>query len=318
MGWLDRTRREEGYSLAELSVVLGAAMIIIIVLASAMDEVWVYYKHMNSFNKVDNQLMVADNYLNRGIRNSNGGYYWMPVGAFGMLYMYNHGGASTMAAEGIKLSGSSSWVRVEDADLFVNAMMEGNKYVNIIGSNGTKVANLLEIDEQKNRIKLGLIGNIEYWMNRGDVVESSRRFWYAELREGKLWIEGFGNVADGIVAFDIMYVKDDQIGYGIEQIPEPADGMITCNYDANNDNKLTVADDIDGDGNLDCIKIEEMEPQKFDAIEYWILAMMPEKAVGERESATETFVVGRKIFKIKRSRYPRLLIRRVNLKGFEL
>lgn len=313
-----RQKREIGYTLIELLVVVCTVVVIMLALASVIDVAWLYYKHMNRFNRVDNQLRVVDNYFNRGIRNSVGGFYWMPVGSLDMLYLYNYMNAVTIAVEGVKVEGGGSWVKVEDAALFAYAMMDNNKYVNVVGANGLRVALLKEVDIGGGRLSVRAVNTEGFWINRGDVIEGSRKFRYAEMRKGKMWIEGYGNVADGIIAFDFMYELGGRVGYGIVQMTEPTDALVICNYDADGDGSLTVEDDLDADGVLDCMETEGMEPQKFDAVVYWVLAALPEKENVERKSLEETFVVGRKIYRLPRSRYPRLIIRRINLRGFEI
>ncbi len=311
-------KKLNGFSLVELLVVVNACLVIMLVLASALDVVWMHYKHMNWFNRVDNQLVIVDNFIRRGIINSGGGFYWMPVGGLSMLYMYNHIGASSIVVEGKKVNNDGIWIKVEDTNLFIYALMEGGKYVNFIGDNGIKVGKVSEIDKEGNQLKVVAINNNEFWVNRGDIIEVSRTYRYAEVRNGKMWIEGLGYVADGIVAFDIMYEKGSVVGYGVVEIPNPAEGLVVCNYDADNDGQLTIKDDIDGDGILDCKDVEDMEVQKFDAIQYWILAALPKKEAKQKNSVVETFVVGRKVYNIDRSRYPRLLTRKINMKGFEI
>lgn len=311
-------KRENGYTLIELLVVVCTVVIIMLVLASAIDLVWIYYKHMNRFNRVDNQLNVVDNYFNRGIRNSIGGFYWMPVGSLDMLYLYNYMNAVTIAVEGMKVEDEGSWVKVEDAALFAYAMMDNSKYVNIVGENGLNVAQLKEVDIVGSRLNVRALNMEGFWINRGDVIEGSRKFRYAEMRKGKMWIEGYGNVADGIIAFDFMYDKGERGGYGVVQMTDPTNALVVCNYDADGDGSLTVKDDLDADGVLDCVNTEEMEPQKFVAVKYWVLAALPEKEDIEKRSVVETFIVGRKIYRLPRNRYPRLIMRRINLRGFEI
>ncbi|OGF65780.1 MAG: hypothetical protein A2Y62_04690 [Candidatus Fischerbacteria bacterium RBG_13_37_8] len=315
---MKRKNGESGYSLVELLAAGFAGLLIILALASAIEAVWIHYLHANHYNRVDNVLAVVSRYLEAGIINGSGGYFWMPVGGANMVYFYSGPGYASIAVEGKEITAEGEWIKVEDPQFFTYALMEGFTGVSIVTNSGLKSAKLLLVDSAGSRIRIAVQGTDPIWVHRGDVIEIQRKLNYLEVREEKLWIEGQGYVAEGVVGFDIMYTSKGKSGYGIVQMPDPADGYIVCNYDANSDGRLTIEDDIDADGNLDCIAHEALEPHKLDGIEYWTLAALPENEARKRNASTETFVVGRKIYTIPRNRYPKIIIKKSNYRDFEL
>jgi type II secretory pathway pseudopilin PulG len=297
---------KSGFSLLELLVAACAGTLIIIALALALEVLWVHVKQIQQYTRVDTILSVAERHVAMRIANSTGGYFWAPTGAENKVYFFSHAGVSSIIAEGKHISGDSTWVKVEDAFQFGYALLEGNSMVTITSVQGNAYTEIRGVNTDAGTIQLASQEHGDLWVNRGDTVEIMRSHCMLEIRNEQLWIAEQGSVADGVYALDIMYAGGGRNGYGIVDATDPDDGIIACNYDTNHDGQLTVADDADGDGRLDCTAFEPLEASKLDRIEYWILAVLPGSETRDRDAPAETFVAGRNIITIPRNRYPRI------------
>jgi len=311
-------RRRSGFSLIELLVAGAIGVIILIALATALDIAWIYYQEVSRYNRVDNVITVVDGYISNKVINAKGGYYWMPAGTNNLIYFYSNQGAESIATEGTEINDTGSWISIEDFEFFNYALMEGFSDVQITSREGIKSAILIDVDNISSKIKLKTINEEPIWINRGDVIEITRKFGYLEVKNEKLWSEQEGYIADGIVGIDILYTIKGKSGYGIKELTDPEESKVLCLYDANGDGMLTVDDDLNKDGNLDCIEIDPVEQTKFDGIQYWILAKLPSQEASRREAPVETFVVGRKIYQVARNYSPKILTKKINFGKFEL
>ncbi len=311
-------KSRSGFSLIELLVAGAIGVIIIIALATALDVAWIYYQEVSRYNRVDSVIAAVDRYISRKVINAKGGYYWMPTGTKDMIYFYSNQGAESISAEGQEINSSGNWLRIEDFEFFNYALMEGFTDVHITSREGIKYAILIDVDKVASKIKLKTINEEPIWINRGDIIEIARKLSYLELKNGKLWSEQEGYIADGIVGIDILYTIRGKSGYGITELTDPEYSQVVCSYDANEDGMLTVDDDLNKDSNLDCIEVEPAEQTKFDGIQYWILAKLPSEEASRREAPLETFVVGRNIYQVARNYYPRILTKKINFGKFEL
>ena len=313
-----KTIQHSGYSLVELLVAGFAGTVILLALASALEVMWIHYMQAQHYYRVDNMLSVSEHYLNMQIMHGAGNYFWVPIGGDNKMTFYSHTGSNSIILEGKLITGHGTWLSVEDAYLFGYALIEKTPDVMISSAQGTANAKLISVNANNGTIQLSANENNSFWVNRGDTIETLRYASTAEVRDEKLWIDSKGYVSDGIIAFDIMFTSQGKSGYGIVQTNFTDESYVVCNYDANYDGKLTIDDDIDQDGKLDCISFEALERSKLDGIEYWILASLPQAEAKERSSPAESFVVGRKIYRISRNRYPQILNKKIRINNFEL
>jgi hypothetical protein len=144
---MKRKNGESGFSLIELLAAGFEALLIIVALASAIEAVWIHFIHANHYNRVDNVLAVVSRYLDAGIINGSGGYFWMPVGGANMVYFYSGPGFVSIAVEGKKISTGGEWIKIEDPQFFTYALMEGFTGVTVITNRGLEAAKFGKQDQ---------------------------------------------------------------------------------------------------------------------------------------------------------------------------